>query len=74
MCRVNLGDRNGIKVIKRHENDFTGVRVDMTRKMTREGIIKYAVIAYNMNTGAPYKIKMCKGIGIAFDTFKKAIA
>ena len=71
---VCLGDTNGIKVLKRHENDFIGVRVDMTRKMTRDGVIKYAVVVYNMNTGRPYRIKMCRGIGKAFAVYKSAIA
>ena len=74
MARVFLGDTTGIKVIKRHENDFIGVRVDLTRKMTRDGVIKYAVVVYNMNTGVPYRIKMCRGIQKAYNTFKTAIA
>lgn len=74
MCKVNLGNKKGIKVIKKHENDFIGVRVEMTRKMTLDGIIKYAVVVYNMNTNQPYKIKMCRGIQKAWEQYKAAIA
>lgn len=74
MARVCLGDTKGIKVLKSHKNDFIGVRVDLTRKMTREGVIKYAVVVYNMDTNRPYRIKMCRGIAKAFGVYKEAIA
>lgn len=73
MSRVHLGDRK-FKVVKAHENDFIGVRVELTRKTNREGVVKYGVIVYNMTIGTPYRAKTFYTISDAWRTYKAALA
>lgn len=73
MSRIHLGDRK-YKVVKVHENDFIGVRVELTRKTNLEGIVKYGVIVFNMNTGRPYRAKTFYRISDAWSTYKAALA
>ncbi len=67
------GNKN-VKVLKKHENLIIGTRVELTRKMTIKGVIIYAVVITNMNTGNHYKILTFDGIKAAYDTYKLAIA
>ena len=71
MCRFR---NTSVKVLKKHENNIIGTRVELTRKMTIKGAIIYAVVVTNMNTGNHYKILTFDGIKAAFDTYKQAIA
>ncbi len=71
MCKI--GNRN-VKVIKAHENDIIGTRVELTRKMTVGGKIIYAVVITNMNTGRHYKVLTYDGLGLALKTYKQALA
>lgn len=70
MCRI---ENKGVKVLKKHDNSVIGVRVELTRKMTIKGVIIYAVVVTNMNTGRHYRILTFDGIGEAFKTYKVAI-
>jgi len=70
---ARLGNIN-VKVLKKHENNIIGTRVELTRKMTIKGVIIYAVVITNMNTGRHYRILTFDGIKAAFDTYKLAIA
>ena len=77
MCKVRvrtrIGNRN-VKVVKKHENDVIGVRVEMTRKMKVDGNIIYAVVVTNINTGAHYRLWTYNRIMDAFNQYKKAVA
>ena len=70
---ARLGNIN-VKVLKKHENNIIGVRVELTRKMTIKGTIIYAVVVTNMNTGRHYRLLTFEGVGEAYETYKKAIA
>lgn len=70
---TRIGNR-GVKVLRKHENDVTGVRVEMTRKTTIHGKIIYAVVVTNMNTGVHYRLKTFNGIDGAFKLYKDALA
>lgn len=70
---MRIGNR-GVKVLKKHENRFIGVRVELTRKTTIDGRIIYAVVVTNMNTGFHYRLFTFDGIQKAFAVYKKAIA
>lgn len=71
MCRMK---NTGVKVLRKHENDIIGTRIELTRKMTFSGKIIYAVVITNMGTGRHYKILTFDGIKGAFDTYKMALA
>ena len=70
---TKIGNIN-VKVLRKHENDIIGVRVELTRKMTIAGKIIHAVVITNMDTGRHYKIRTFEGIGPAFKLYKDAIA
>ena len=70
---MKIGNKN-VKVLKKHENMITRVRVEMTRKMTIAGKIIYAVIVTNMTSHRHYVIKTFDGIQDAFNFYKMAIA
>lgn len=71
MCKI--GNIN-VKVLRKHENRITGVRVELTRKMTIDGNFIYAVVVTNMRRGNHYFLKTFKGIQPAWNIYKKAIA
>ena len=70
---ARLGNIN-VKVLRKHENTIIGTRVELTRKMTIKGVIIYAVVITNMDTGYHYRILTFDGIKAAYDTYKLAIA
>jgi len=70
---ARIGNKE-VKVIKKHENLITGIRVEMTRKTTIAGAIIYAVVITNMFTGWHYKILTFPGMGAALKQYKEAIA
>ena len=65
----------GVKVLRKHENNLIGVRVELTCKMTIAGKIIYAVVVTNMQSGSHYRLWTYKdGIAKAFARYKEAIA
>ena len=70
---AKIGNIN-VKVIKTHENDIIGVRVELTRKTKIDGNIIYAIVVTNMNTGYHYRIYSYDGMGAALAQYKAAIA
>ena len=75
MCKIRtrIGNRH-VKVLKKHENKLTGVRVELTRKMTIDAKIIYAVVITNMGTGRHYYLETFHGILGAWNTYKLALA
>ena len=70
---AKIGNKN-VKVLRKHENDYIGVRVELTRKTTIDGIIIYAVVVTNMKTGRHYRLWTFGGIQKAYNCYKKATA
>ena len=64
----------GVKVLRKHENKITGVRVELVRKMTIAGKIIYVVVVTNMMTGHHYLIRTFNGIMGAWILYKAALA
>lgn len=64
----------GIKVLRKHENKITGIRVELNRKMTIRGKIIYAVIVTNMKSGHHYVVRTFDGILKAWELYKEALA
>ena len=73
MTRTRIGNRK-VKVLRKHENKLTGVRVELTRKMTIDAKIIYAVVITNMSTGNHYYLETFHGIQGAWNTYKLALA
>lgn len=71
MCR--RGNVN-VKVLKKHENDVTGIKVELTRKTRISGDIIYAVVVTDTIIGIHTKILMYDGLGKALAKYKKAVA
>ena len=63
-----------VKVLKKHENIMTGIRVELNQKMTMNGKIIHAVVITDMDTGKHKKIYVHNTIGYAFKRYKAAIA
>lgn len=78
MCKMRRRNRRlnyaGIKVLKKHENSLTKIRVELTRKTDLAGRIIYGVVITNMYTGRYHRVMMFPGIAGAYDTFKAAVA
>ena len=70
---MKRGNR-GVKVLKKHENSITGIRVELTQKMTIRGKVIHAVVVTNMRTDRHILIKAFDKIGDAFSLYKKALA
>ena len=71
MCKIN----KDYKTLKVHANEVIGVSVELTRMTAKSGIIVYAVLVRNMNTGRSYRVfKYGDGIGRAWKKYKAAIA
>ena len=70
---MKIGNK-GVKVLKSHINYIIGVRVELTRKMTIDGKIIYAVVVTNINTGRHYRLMTIEGIQKAYAVYKAAVA
>lgn len=67
-------DNKSVKVLKKHENKMTGIRVELNQKMTMDGKIIHAVVITDMETGKHKRIYVHNTIGYAFKRYKAAIA
>ncbi len=75
MKGINSKNRNsGVKVLKKHENNITGIRVELTQKMTASGKIIHAVVVTNMRRDRRILVKSYDAIMDAFRMYKKALA
>ena len=70
MRRGNMG----VKVLRKHENNITGIRVELTQKMTISGKVIHAVVVTNMRQNRKILVKAFDKIGDAFGLYKKALA
>jgi hypothetical protein len=67
-------NNKGVKVLKKCENKMTGIRVELTQKMTMAGKIIHAVVITNMRTGKHDRIYVHNTLGYAFKRYKAAIS
>ena len=74
MCRMRtrIGNR-GVKVLRKYENRFLNIRAELTRKMTIDGKIIYAVVVTNTRTGERNYLETFHGILGAWNTYKMAL-
>ena len=71
---MKRNDNAGVKVLKKHENKMTGIRVELNQKMTIAGKIIHAVVITDMETGKHKRIYVHNTLGYAFKRYKAAIA
>ena len=71
---MKRNDNSSVKVLKKHENKMTGIRVELNQKMTMEGKIIHAVVITDMETGKHKRIYVHNTLGYAFKRYKAAIA
>lgn len=71
---MKRNDNASVKVLKMHENNMTGIRVELTQKMTMAGKIIHAVVITDMETGKHKRIYVHNTLGYAFKRYKAAIA
>lgn len=67
-------DNRGIKVLKKHENKMTGIRVELNRKTTMAGKIIHAVVITDMETGKHKRIYVHNTLGYALKRYRAALA
>ena len=60
----------GLEIVKRETNDALGYEVALTRKTTKNGNIRHAVVITNIRTGVRTRIKSYIGIAPAFALYK----
>ena len=67
-------DNTSVKVLKKHENNMTGIRVELNQKMTMVGKIIHAVVITDMETGKHKRIYVHNTLGYALKRYRAAIA
>ena len=67
-------DNKGVKVLKKHENQMTGIRVELNQKMTMEGKIIHAVVITDTKTGKHKRIYVHNTLGWALKRYNAAVA
>ena len=67
-------DNTSVKVLKKHENKMTGIRVELNQKMTMAGKIIHAVVITDMETGKHKRIYVHNTLGWALKRYNAAIA
>lgn len=71
---MKRNNNTGVKVLKKHENTMTGIRVELNQKMTMAGKIIHAVVITDMNTGKHKRIYVHNTLGWALKRYRAAIA
>ena len=74
MRKVKHQKNTGVKVLRKHENAYTGIRVELNQKTTASGKIIHAVVITNIASGHHFKILKHDGIAGAFYDYKLALA
>ena len=67
-------DNRSVKVLKKHENKMTGIRVELNQKTTMAGKIIHAVVITNMDTGKHRRIYVHNTLGYALKRYRAALA
>ena len=66
--------RSGMEIIKSEINHNIGVKVSLTRKTTKSGKIRHAVVITNPRSGLHTRLKSFEGIGGAWELYKRMMA
>ena len=61
---------NGTDIIKAEQNAALGYEVALTRKTTKNGVIRHGVIITNLRTGIRTKLKTYTTLAPAFNLYK----
>lgn len=67
-------DNRSVKVLKKHENKMTGIRVELNQKTTMAGKIIHAVVITNMDTGKHRRVYVHNTLGYALKRYRAALA
>lgn len=71
---MRRNDNTSVKVLKKHENKMTGIRVELNQKMTMAGKIIHAVVITDMASGKHKRIYVHNSLGWALKRYKAALA
>lgn len=71
---MKRNNNTSVKVLKKHENKMTGIRVELNQKMTMAGKIIHAVVITDMETGKHKRIYVHNTLGYAFKRYTAALA
>lgn len=66
-------NNKGVKVLKKHENKMTGIRIELNQKMTMASKIIHAVVITDMDTGKHKRIYVHNTLGYAWKRYKAAL-
>lgn len=64
---------SGLVIVKKENNDNLGFEVALTRKTTKSGNIRHAVVITNNKTGVRTRLKSFLGLGPAFALYKQMV-
>lgn len=71
---MRRNDNTSVKVLKKHENQMTQIRVELNQKMTMDGKIIHAVVITDMETGKHKRIYVHNTLGYALKRYRAALA
>lgn len=71
---MKRNNNTSVKVLKKHENKMTGIRVELNQKMTMAGKIIHAVVITDMETGKHKRIYVHNTLGWALKRYNAAVA
>lgn len=71
---MRRNDNASVKVLKKHENKMTEIRVELNQKMTMAGKIIHAVVITDMKTGKHKRIYVHNTLGYALKRYRAALA
>lgn len=66
-------NNKSVKVLKKHENKMTGIRIELNQKMTMAGKIIHAVVITDIDTGKHKRIYVHNTLGYAWKRYKAAL-
>ena len=66
--------KNGVKIVKEHSNRIIGVRVELTRMLSKKGQMLYGVVIRSTRTGRMKRLFTYETIAQAFAQYKRALA
>lgn len=64
---------SGLVIVKKENNENLGFEVALTRKTTKGGNIRHAVVITNKRTGVRMRLKSFLGIAPAFALYKQML-
>lgn len=64
----------GLEIVKKETNAALGYEVALTRKTTRNGNIRHAVVITNLRSGVRTRLKSYLGIAPAFALYKTMLS